>query len=139
MLLDAIGTSPAAPKSSPACPARSGRPNFPTKGSPRGFLDVFGRPRRESVCECERSTEANLSQSLLLLSSGDLHRKLCDPKGRPAWSRDPRPDAEKIDELYRLAFSRLPSEEERKICLEFLCVVSNKDGIRKGLRIWPGR
>src|SRR5262249_37575013 len=40
------------------------------------FLDVFGRPTRETACECERPKEANLAQSLQLLNSNDMQTKV---------------------------------------------------------------
>ena len=48
------------------------------------FLTVFGRPQADSACECERSAEANLAQSLHLLNSSEIQSKLSDGKGRAA-------------------------------------------------------
>ena len=36
------------------------------------FLSVFGRPDSSSACECERTQEASLAQSLHLLNAADL-------------------------------------------------------------------
>ena len=40
------------------------------------FLDVFGQPGSATACECERSQEANLAQSLHLLNSAEVQGKL---------------------------------------------------------------
>ena len=48
------------------------------------FLDVFGRPTRETPCECERPREANLAQTLHLLNSTDVQNKVSTPNGRLA-------------------------------------------------------
>jgi hypothetical protein len=86
------------------------------------FLRVFGRPKRESVCECERSAEANLSQTLHLLNSPEIQQKLATGSGRAAkWAADEKaPDNDKVAALYRLAFSRDPSPEELSVCLAHL-------------------
>ena len=71
------------------------------------FLTVFGRPESSSSCECERSADASLSQSLHLLNSPDIQTKLVSNSGRAALlANDKRGDDDKLRELYVLAFSR---------------------------------
>jgi hypothetical protein len=48
------------------------------------FLTVFGRPDSSSSCECERSSDASLAQSLHLLNSKDIQGKLASASGRAA-------------------------------------------------------
>ena len=48
------------------------------------FLTVFGRPDSSSSCECERSSDASLAQSLHLLNSKDIQGKLSSGSGRAA-------------------------------------------------------
>jgi hypothetical protein len=82
------------------------------------FLDVFGRPQRISACECERVSEANLAQALHLLNSDEIQGKLARPGGRAErMVKDPRPDTEKVDELFLWAFGRKPSDVQREIAL----------------------
>jgi len=77
------------------------------------FLTVFGRPESSSACECERSMEASLSQSLHLLNSKDIQTRLSADSGRAAkWASEPGEDAARVVELYRLALGRDPSEDE---------------------------
>ncbi len=93
------------------------------------FLDVFGRPQRSSACECERVSEANLAQALHLLNSMEIDTKLKRGGGRAdLLAHDPRPDAEKVDELFLWAFGRLPSLEHRQIAVAHI----HRDG--KALR-----
>ena len=40
------------------------------------FLDSFGRPKRDSACECERVSDASLGQSLMLLNSKEIQDML---------------------------------------------------------------
>src|SRR6266496_6272349 len=80
------------------------------------FLDVFGRPQRISACECERVSEANLAQALHLLNSDEVQGKLARPNGRAdLLARDPRPDAEKVEELFLWALGRRPSAEHLQV------------------------
>ncbi len=85
------------------------------------FLDVFGRPQRISACECERVSEANLAQALHLLNSDEVQNKLARANGRAdLLARDPRPDAEKVEELFLWAFSRRPSAEHLQVALSHI-------------------
>ena len=85
------------------------------------FLTVFGRPEGNSACECERTGDASLAQSLQLLNSDDVQAKLSANDGRAALlMKQDRPDHEKLRDLYLIAFSREPREEEYKLAQEHL-------------------
>jgi hypothetical protein len=82
------------------------------------FLDVFGRPQRISACECERVSEANLAQALHLLNSDEVQGKLNRAGGRAdALTKDPRPDADKVTELFLWAFAHKPTQEQLNTAL----------------------
>jgi len=49
-----------------------------------GFLDLFGRPQRESACECERRSEVSLKQALNLINGPSVGDAVADPEGRIA-------------------------------------------------------
>lgn len=77
------------------------------------FLQVFGRPNGDSVCECERVQSSSLAQSLHLINSSEIKSKLAVKGGRAAeLAASEEPLEERITELYTVAFSRLPTEEE---------------------------
>lgn len=85
------------------------------------FLTVFGRPDASSSCECERSLDASLSQALHLLNSKDIQTKLSADGGYAArLAQDPRPEAERIRELYRVALGREPRREEMEAAAGYL-------------------
>ncbi len=86
------------------------------------FLTVFGRPESTTACECERTQEANLAQSLHLLNSKEIQAKLAANEGRAAkWAAEPdRPLEAKVQELYLLALSRTPQPEESQAAIEYL-------------------
>jgi hypothetical protein len=101
------------------------------------FLDVFGRPQRISACECERVTEANLAQALHLLNSDDVQGKLSRAGGRAEqMAKDPRPDAEKVEELFLWAFARRPTAEQLDLALQNIELNRNNKKIAYENIIW---
>lgn len=83
------------------------------------FLKVFGQPQADTACECERSQEANLAQSLHLLNSSEVQDKIANGAGRAAVMANDkaRPHEDKIKELYRWVYSREPNGDELKIAM----------------------
>jgi len=81
------------------------------------FLTMFGRPQMDAACECERTSEANLGQSLHLINSDLIQKKLSTGNGRAvALSKQPeRSDDERLRELYLAALSREPAADELAI------------------------
>ncbi|MBV8817131.1 MAG: DUF1553 domain-containing protein, partial [Acidobacteriaceae bacterium] len=78
-----------------------------------GFLDVFGRPLRETSCECERRTDFSLPQALNLVNGKTISDAVADPKGRVAkLVLSGQDDGAIVDELYLAALSRHPSAQE---------------------------
>ena len=100
------------------------------------FLTVFGRPESSSACECERSQDASLAQSLHLLNSKDIQEKLASDKGRAALlvKDDKQPDEAKIRELYRLAYAREPEMKEISAAKDYLEKKAKEDA-EKGKRV----
>ena len=110
------------------------RPNFPetpedTEASQLvdphigkdGFLDVFGRPLRESACECERRTDFSLPQALNLVNGSTISDAVADPKGRVATLvLSGKADPAIVEELYLAALGRMPSADERERGVRYL-------------------
>ena len=86
------------------------------------FLSVFGRPDSSSACECERSQEASLAQSLHLFNAKNIHEQLAHKEGRAAKlaADKGRDHAAKINSLYYLAFARLPRKLEIDVAVDYL-------------------
>lgn len=77
------------------------------------FLEVFGRPSRETVCTCERSNDPTLAQSLHLINGETLHRAIAGDDGRLArLLREETPVPALAENLYLAALSRPPREAE---------------------------
>lgn len=98
------------------------------------FLQVFGRPDSSSSCECERSQDASLAQSLHLLNAKDIQEKVAADKGRAALlaADTARPDDAKVQDLYRRAFARDARPEELQIARAHLEKYAAKSSDEKG-------
>lgn len=103
---------------------------LPDNGFTNYFLQVFGKPQAESACECERSAEANLAQSLHMLNSSDLQRRIQDGRGLAAQlSKDEeKTDEQKAEVVYLRALSRPPTAQELEVVGRF--VRESKDAKR---------
>jgi hypothetical protein len=96
------------------------------------FLQVFGQPKGDTACECERSMDANLAQSLHLLNGREIQDKIARDGARTARlaTDAARPDDERIKELYRWVFAREPNAEELEVALAYL--KKHADNVRRG-------
>jgi hypothetical protein len=78
-----------------------------------GFLDLFGRPERQTSCECERRSDVSLVQALNLLNGSTIADALADADGRIAKLVVSGADDRKmVEELYLGALSRRPTAQE---------------------------
>lgn len=78
------------------------------------FLDRFGRPERQNVCECERTNEPNMVQVLHLSNGGTINDKLEAPNnvlGRQLAAKVPIETI--MEDFYLRALSRFPTEPEK--------------------------
>jgi uncharacterized protein YjdB len=91
------------------------------------FLDMFGRPPRDTPYEEERDNALTLRQTLYFLNSEQLEGKLSSSPRLKRLLASKQSDADVVDEIYLAALSRFPSDEERKRVLEYL-------GARKAAR-----
>lgn len=114
VLYDAVNAVAETPSNFGTIPQGTTAVQLPDNGFNNYFLQVFGKPEAESACECERSPEANLSQSLHLLNSNDVQGRLQSGQGRAArFAREKDRSAEaKVTELYVAALGRRPTDAE---------------------------
>jgi len=86
-----------------------------------GFLDLFGRPQRETPCECERRSDMSLPQALNLINGPTIAEALADPDGRVAkLILAGAPDDKLVQELYLAALARLPDAKESEAAIAYL-------------------
>ena len=78
-----------------------------------GFLDLFGRPERQTSCECERRSDVSLVQALNLVNGSTIAEAVADENGRVArLIVKGASDKDLIEELYLAALSRPPEPRE---------------------------
>lgn len=101
---------------------------LPDNGFNNYFLQVFGKPEASSACECERSPEANLAQSLHLLNSQDVQGRLQNGNGLAAqFAKDEKRSVEeRATEIYLRAFCRRPTENELRLIANHVASSPNK-------------
>lgn len=86
---------------------------------PSGFLTTFGRPARESACECERSSGMQLGPVMALVSGPTLGEAIADPSNEIAKLVGREGDDEKlIGELFLRILNRPATPAELKACRE---------------------
>ncbi len=79
------------------------------------FLSMFGRPERVTACACERTSDVNLSHTLILMSSPVTQGRIQDAQGRLAQLlKLKQNDDEVIDELFLSAVGTRPTAAERQ-------------------------
>lgn len=120
-LLDAVDFVTGSPTKFKNLPLGTRAIELPDGEYPNYFLNVFAKPRRASVCECERLPDENLAQALHTLNGDVLASKIGSTSGRIAeLLKQELSDEEVLSELYLAALCRRPTEEEQEALLPFL-------------------
>jgi hypothetical protein len=84
VLLDAMSDVTGVPERFPGRPPGTRAIALWDNRLPSYFLEIFGRPARNSPCECGRSSEPTMAQALHLMNAPEVVQKIEDPKGRVA-------------------------------------------------------
>ena len=114
VLLDMVSDITGVPEKFDAMPAGSRAIEVWTARSGSVFLDSFGRPDPNQDPPCERTTDTTVVQALHLMNSPNLYKKVTSDDGRCATlAKTTKTNAELVDELYLLAYSRNPTDTER--------------------------
>lgn len=125
VFLDAVCQVTGSPPSFNGLPTDSHAPRraimLPDESYQSYFLDVFGRPQRQSACECERVGEANLAQVLHMLNSEEVQTRIGRVGSRAdQLAKDPRPAEVKVRELFLLALGHQPDPEKLRLAIDHL-------------------
>ncbi|WP_182869361.1 DUF1549 and DUF1553 domain-containing protein [Stieleria mannarensis] len=81
------------------------------------FLDTFGRPDPNQDPPCERVADSSVTQTLHLMNSRELDRRVRSDDGRAArLAAGKQSAAEVVTELYQAVFSRRPTAQEQQYC-----------------------
>jgi hypothetical protein len=121
VLLDAFNQATGVDEQFPNLPAGVRAIELADPAIVSGFLDIFGRAKRNTACECERILRPDLRQAMHLSNNEGLSTKIASPEGRLAKLLQAETSEEQIvEQLYLAALSREPTADERQAVREFL-------------------
>ena len=121
VFLDAVNQTAGSKAGFSGVSSNSRAVDLPHEGFGSYFLDTFDRPKRVTVCECERSAGPTLQQVLLLGLSEEIEGKIGSGDGRVArLVKDKKSTRESIEELYLAGFARFPTQRELERALAHL-------------------
>lgn len=129
VLLDAVCQTTGVPEKFNGTPEGTRAIQLWDNRMPSYFLQLFGRPARTSVCECERSTEPSIAQALHLMNAEEIEAKIRSRKGvaRKLADSDMTPTTI-VEELYLSTHSRFPTKQEQAVMLELF---SGKEAVTR--------
>jgi hypothetical protein len=120
-LFDSIHLAAGSLSRIPGVPVGFRAAELPDAGVRVPFLDDFGRPARESSCECERSSGMVLGPIMKLVNGPVVAQALEDPNNALAAIAKNQPDDRlAIEEMFLRFLARRPTETEIKLGIEAL-------------------
>lgn len=120
-LLDAVDTVTGTQTKFQSLPLGTRAIELPDAEYPDYFLNTFAKPKRASVCECERAPDENLAQALHTLNGDIIANKIADSKGRVAkLLEEKKPHEETVTQIYLATLSRRPTAAELESSKSFL-------------------
>lgn len=126
-LFDAIMVASASPVAIEGVPAGFRATQLPDSNIKIGFLDMFGRPPREIPCECERSPEVSLAQTLNLINGPTVSEAIAHPQGLVSRLSGANMDDKKlIEDVYLSVLARYPTNEELTTSAGYFVAVPSK-------------
>src|SRR5205085_4879134 len=76
------------------------------------FLKLFGRPKRETACECERTSNVSLAHALSLVNGPIINNAVDSPDSAIVKLVKAEPDNHKVvQRIYYMILSRAPTED----------------------------
>lgn len=94
---------------------------LPDEGFASNFMNLFGKPPRESACECERVAAPSLGQSLFLMNDPAFLGKINTSKSLADQLATDKSDAPiKIERLFVHVLARRPTATETQAALAHL-------------------
>ena len=121
VLLDSYSQATGVPTEFPDYPKGLRALQLPDTNVVSYFLSAFGRPVREFTCECERTEEPSVTQTLHLANGKTLNDKLKAPGGAiDRWIAEQKSDEAIIGELYLATLARAASPNEKQAILDAL-------------------
>lgn len=100
------------------------------------FLEMFGRPSRNTSFESERSSAPSVIQAQFLLNSSSIQRKIEQSGPIKQLLATNKGKAYVIEELYLRILSRFPVEREKKILEDYMNLSKRKPNEAAGDVAW---
>ncbi len=123
VLFDAIHAATGAKTRLPGLPvgARAAQLLDGNVDLPGGFLDLLGKPVRESACECERSNTMMLGPVLAMVNGPIVGDAIKDPSNHiVTFTEKTKEDTKVIEEIYLSVLNRRPTAKELEIGVKAL-------------------
>lgn len=125
-LYDAIIQATGAPRALPGVPAGFRASELPDSDVEVAFLDMFGRAPRDSPCECERTSDVSLGQTLNMVNGPTIGDAIAHPQGVIAKTVAAGTTNENlIETIYLSALCRKPSPEESTRAVEYFATAGD--------------
>jgi len=119
VLLDAIGQATEVPEKFNGWPRGYRAIQIWDNRMPSYFFEIFGRPVRATVCQCERGNEPSIAQALHLINSPEILGKIESSSGRVTRLVESRTSPKTIvEELCLSTLSRFPTPAEEQLLLK---------------------
>ncbi len=113
-LVDAVAVATGVPNKFPGLPPgmrAAAVPDATVAGN--DFLALFGRPKRESACECERTSNVSLAHALSLINGSTIGAAVDAPDNRFAkMVATDKDDQAVVKDIYLACLSRPPTATE---------------------------
>jgi hypothetical protein len=121
-LLDSISVATGAPQKFEDLPLGFRAAQLPdSQVHADGFLDLFGRPARQTPCECERNSQVSLGQALNLVNGPTIADSIIAPEGRIARLMKGSPsNHDLVEEIYLATICRPPKPTELAAAYHYL-------------------
>ena len=118
VLFDAIHSATGSQTKISGVPSGFRAAELPDVGIKLAFLDDFGRPARESSCECERASGVVLGPIMKLINGPTVSNALADQHNAlTKLVQSESDDAKVVEELFLRFLSRRPTEDEIDACV----------------------
>jgi len=132
VLLDAVCQTTGVPEKFQGMPSGYRAIQLWDSKATHDFLTLFGRPTRQTACECERNAEPSVGQVLHFLNGPNLHNKLVHEAGNIAELVKSNADNGQLaDTIYLTFYSRYPSADERKVAVDYLDAAGSPAATRR--------
>jgi hypothetical protein len=123
VLFDAVHTATGSVSQLPGVPAGFRAAQLPDSAAQLSddFFGLWGKPPRESSCECERTTNVALRPILNLISGPTINNAIRDPNNRIAKLESSiKDDAKLVEDLFLAFYARRPTKEETAASVEVI-------------------